>query len=269
MRACVALVPLLAALATMPGAAFAQTAPAQAPLCTDRPTNGNYACTVLAGMVQIETDVINWTASHSQGGRVDSIAFTNPVLKYGLTDNSDVQIAWAPYVRVRSRDAAGLVGTDDGVGDVTLRYKRRLTDPDSALQIAVLPFVKVPTAPNGIGNGKVEGGIAVPINYSVPGGWTFTLGPQFNVIADSDGSGHRTGVTGLVNVAKSLGAVTLLGELWTRQDFTSAGTIDQYSADAAVVWLARPNLQFDIGANFGLNRNTPDVVSYIGVSTRF
>jgi hypothetical protein len=269
MRTCVAILPLLVALATTPGSAFAQTAPADSPICTDRPTNGNYACTVPAGMVQIETDVINWAANQANGERVDSIAFTNPVFKYGLTDNSDVQIAWAPYVRVRSRDAARMVGTDDGVGNVTLRYKRRLTDPANALQIAVLPFVKMPTAPDGIGNGKVEGGIAVPINYSVPGGWTLTLGPQFNVIADTDGSGYRTGLTGLVNVAKSLGVVTLLGELWTRQDFTSAGTVDQYSADAAVVWLARPNLQFDIGANFGLNRNTPDVVSYIGVSTRF
>lgn len=269
MRTCVALLPLLVTLATTPGSAFAQTAPADSPICTDRPTNGNAACTVPKGMVQIEADLINWTANQANGGRVDSIAFTNPVLKYGLTENSDLQVNWAPYVRVRSRDAAGLVSIADGVGDVTLRYKRRLTDAGNALQIAVLPFVKVPTAPKSIGNGKVEGGIAVPINYSAAGGWTVTLGPQFNVIADTDGSGYRTGLTGLVNVAKSLGAVTLLGELWTRQDFTSAGTVDQYSADAAVVWLARPNLQFDIGANFGLNRNTPDVVSYIGVSTRF
>lgn len=269
MRTCVAVLPLLVALATMPDAAFAQTVPADSPICTDRPTNGNYACTVPAGMVKIEADVFNWTAIQANGGRVDSIAFTNPVLKYGLTDSSDLQVNWSPYVRVRSRDAAGLIRIADGVGDVTLRYKRRLTDPADALQIAVLPFIKVPTAPDTIGNGKVEGGIAVPINYSVPGGWTLTLGPQFNVIADTDGSGYRTGLTGLVNVAKSLGAVTLLGELWTRQDFTSAGMIDQYSADAAMVWLARPNLQFDIGANFGLNRNTPDVVSYIGVSIRF
>lgn len=269
MRTCAAILPLLVTLATTPGSAFAQTAPADGPICTDRPTNGNSACTVPTGMVQIEADLFNWTANQANGGRVDSIAFTNPVLKYGLTDNSDLQVNWSPYVRVRSRDAAGLVAIDDGVGDVTLRYKRRLTDPADTLQIAVLPFVKVPTAPGSIGNVKVEGGIAIPINYSVPGGWTFTLGPQFNVIADTDGSGYRTGLTGLVNVAKSLGAVTLAGELWTRQDFTSAGTIDQYSADAAVVWLARSNLQFDIGANFGLNRNTPDVVSYIGVSTRF
>lgn len=269
MRTCAAILPLLVTLATTPGSAFAQTAPADGPICTDRPTNGNSACTVPTGMVQIEADLFNWTANQANGGRVDSIAFTNPVLKYGLTDNSDLQVNWSPYVRVRSRDAAGLVAIDDGVGDVTLRYKRRLTDPADTLQIAVLPFVKVPTAPGSIGNVKVEGGIAIPINYSVPGGWTFTLGPQFNVIADTDGSGYRTGLTGLVNVAKSLGAVTLAGELWTQQDFTSAGTIDQYSADAAVVWLARSNLQFDIGANFGLNRNTPDVVSYIGVSTRF
>jgi hypothetical protein len=37
----------------------------------------------------------------------------------------------------------------------------------------------------------------------------------------------------------------------------------------ALVWLPQPTLQFDIGVNIGLNRNTPAIVSYVGVSTRF
>jgi hypothetical protein len=32
---------------------------------------------------------------------------------------------------------------------------------------------------------------------------------------------------------------------------------------------ARPNPQFDVGADVGHNRNTPDQVSHVGVSTRF
>jgi hypothetical protein len=45
--------------------------------------------------------------------------------------------------------------------------------------------------------------------------------------------------------------------------------VSQYSYDVSLAWQPRPSLQFDIGANIGLNRNTPDVVGYLGISTRF
>jgi hypothetical protein len=48
----------------------------------------------------------------------------------------------------------------------------------------------------------------------------------------------------------------------------SAGTVRQYSFDTAVAWLARPNLQFDIGVNAGLNSATPSYQVYLGVSQR-
>lgn len=72
-----------------------------------------------------------------------------------------------------------------------------------------------------------------------------------------------------MNVARQIGAFTLYGEVWTSHSFDPAGTISQYSLDLALAWLPRPTLQFDVGANIGLNRQTPDIVSYIGVSTRF
>jgi hypothetical protein len=161
------------------------------------------------------------------------------------------------------------VSTQSGVGDVSLRFKQRLTGADTAFQLAVLPFVKLPTARSGIGNGRVEGGMAVPMNYSVPGGWTVTLGPQIDVLADAGGDGHHLGLTGLVNVARQIGDFTLYNELWTSQNFDPAGTLRQYSYDVSLAWLPRPTLQFDIGANIGLNADTPDLVAYVGVSTRF
>lgn len=155
------------------------------------------------------------------------------------------------------------------MGDITLRFKQRLTAADGAFQLALLPFLKLPTARAAIGNGRVEGGIAVPINISVPGGWTFTLGPQLDVLADFDGSGRHLGVTGLVNIARQLGPFTLYNELWTNQNFDPSGTVRQYSHDVSLAWLAHAHWQFDVGANTGLNRATPDLVAYPGIATRF
>ena len=74
---------------------------------------------------------------------------------------------------------------------------------------------------------------------------------------------------GVVFVVAALGKFTIYNEIWTSQNFDPAGTVQQYSYDMALVWLPQPTLQFDIGVNIGLNRNTPAIVSYVGVSTRF
>ena len=41
---------------------------------------------------------------------------------------------------------------------MTVAYKQRLTARDAAVQVAALPFVKIPTAKHALGNGKWEGG---------------------------------------------------------------------------------------------------------------
>lgn len=262
-----ALLLLLAAPAAAQVVPTASTA--DAPICTDRPTKSNFACTVPKGLVQVEADAFSWISSRSGATRSDQLLFGNPTLKYGLTGSSDIQLNWVPVTRVRSRNAGGAVATRSGIGDVTLRFKQRLTGAQGSFQLALLPFVKLPTAPTGIGNGKVEGGVAVPINISAPGGWTLTLGPQLDLLADADGQGRHLGFTGLVNVAKQIGAFTLYNEIWTSQNFDPAGSLRQYSYDVALAWLAGPTLQFDVGANIGLNRDTPDLVAYAGISTRF
>jgi hypothetical protein len=255
------------------GPALAQPVPtassADAPICTDRPTKSNFACTVPRGLVQIEADGFNWLTTRAGGTRTDQLLFTNPTLKYGLARSSDIQLSWVPFTRVRSRNAAGMISTLEGVGDVTLRFKQRLTSADGAFQLAMLPFVKLPTARRGIGNGTVEGGVAVPINISVRGGWTITLGPQLDVLADADGQGRHFGLTGLINIARQFGQFTLYNEIWISQNFDPSGPVRQYSYDLSLAWLPQPTLQFDIGANIGLNRNTPGLVGYLGVSTRF
>jgi hypothetical protein len=43
----------------------------------------------------------------------------------------------------------------------------------------------------------------------------------------------------------------------------------QYAAGASAAFLAGKDVQLDAGANFGLNRRTPDVEFYAGVSKRF
>lgn len=238
-------------------------------LCTDRPTKATSACTVPKGMVQLEADLINFTRLEQDGVKVDTTLYTNPTIKVGISNSTDLQATIAPYQTIRVHGGGAGSSSISGIGDLTVRVKQRLSAPDAKVQLALMPFVKLPTARRGIGNRKVEGGLIGAAQMPV-GGFTLTLSPEIDALLDGDGHGRHAQVVGALNLGKALSpTVTAYAELWTAQNFDPAGTVRQYSLDGAIAWLVRPTLQFDVGANLGLNRNTPDIQAYVGVSTRF
>lgn len=251
-------------------AAPAMAAGDDAPLCTDRPTKSNAVCTVPVGDWQVETDVTSYTRDTQPATRTETFAFANTGLKYGMSDTTDLQLYWSPQVEVRTLDRTdGAMSRLSGGGDATLRLKTRFYEGPS-VSVAVIPFVKMPTAADGLGNDKWEGGVALPISLSLPRGFTLLLGPELDALADSDGSGTHLGVTNLVNLSHAL--TPRLGvavELWSSVNKDPAGTIRQASADVAVSYLLAPKFQVDLGANFGLNDRTPDVQGYVGFAHRF
>lgn len=243
--------------------------PNPTPICTDRPTKANVACTVPAGDVQIESDAINWTRLDVGGTRTDMVLYTNPTIKYGLGTHTDLEVNFAPYETVDTATTQNATKLG-GVGDLYVRLKQRLTADSAKTQVSLVPFIKAPTARFGIGNGQWEGGLAVPVNIPVLAGFTLTLGPEVDVLADSDGAGHHANLTSLVNLSHAAGPkVTLYAEFWNSQNLDPAGTVHQYSADVAAAYSLTSTLQLDIGGNFGLNRATPATQVYVGIATRF
>ena len=243
--------------------------PNPTPICTDRPTKATVACTVPAGDFQLESGILNWTHSDADGTRTDTVLHLNPTIKYGLGTRTDIEANLVPYVTVDTTTAAGTTRLG-GVGDLFVRLKQRLTTDSSKTQVSLVPYVKAPTAKVGIGNGRWEGGIAAPANIPIPAGFTLTLAPEVDVLADATGSGHHVSVISLVNLSHAAGKkITLYAEFWNSQDFDPTGTVHQYSADVAATYSLTSTVQFDIGGNFGLNRSTPRSQVYFGVSTRF
>lgn len=248
----------------------AQTAltPQPVPICTDRPTKANATCTVPAGKFQLETSAATWSRIRGGGATTDVLQIGSSLFKFGLSDRSDLQIGFAPFVRSETR-TAGAESALTGVGDVTLRYKHRVTGAASGVQVAIIPFVKLPTARRGIGNGKAEAGLAVPISLAV-GPATLTFGPEADLLADTDGKGHHVALVNLVNLAGPIAPrLTLVGEVWTMTNFDPAGTVTLASVDAALAYAVSPTFQLDLGANFGLTRDTADAELYAGLSLRF
>lgn len=251
--------PLLALAAAAAGAS------AVPPICTDRPTKANAVCTVPVGKWQLESTAIGWSRTDAGGVETKVLMLGSSVVKLGLSDRSDLQAGLTPYSRV---ETAG--SSFSGFGDLVIRYKHRLTDDGAPLQVGVIPFVKLPTADRDIGNGKVEGGLAVPIAVSTGSPLTVVLGPEVDLLADADGNGRHAALVNLVNVSGPVApGLTLAGELWTMTNFDPADTSTLVSADVALAYAVSKTAQLDLGANFGLNRNTADTEFYAGLSLRF
>ena len=261
-----------------PACLAAQTIPAASevlrPLCTDRPTKSTSPCTVDAGHFQLESDIFNVTMDRGVGHTTTIWLASNPTLKYGLTDRLDVEVNMAPYVSVVVRDrSSGARTFSDGVGDFFLRAKwAPLGDGGRAVSLALSPYIKLPTAPAGIGNGAVEGGLIAPININLPASFSLVIDPEFDVVKNSGDSGRHINTSGLLSLSRGLSKMlTASVEVWTDTDFDPAGSRTQVSGDLGLAFIPPKalNWQFDGGVNFGLNRETPAAQAYLGVSRRF
>jgi len=246
----------------------AAAAQAEVSICTDRPTKANAVCTVPAGRVQVETSVAGWSLTRQGGIRSELLTLGSTTAKYGLSATSDLQIGFTPIARLTVRQDGDRQRLS-AVGDVVIRYKRRLTADHSRVQVGIIPFVKLPTAKRGLDNRRVEGGIAVPVSVAA-GKATVTFGPELDLLVDGDGDGHHLALVNLVNLGVPVAnRMTLIGELWSNFNFDPAATVRQASADAAVAYSLSDNFQLDVGANIGLTSDTPDIEILAGASIRF
>jgi len=274
--------PAISYAQTAPDAATTQSAPqspsaatdassALSSICTDRPTKSNYACTVDEGHFQYESDVVNGSFLRLNGVTTDTWLILNPTLKYGVAPNVDVEANFSPLEIVRTHDNLGNSQTLTGVSDLYVRMKYEFLNPDGGnLQATILPYVKAPTAQIGIGNGAVEGGLIMPVNYEINSKLTLTTVPEVDFFKDAIGSGRHVNTVQLINLGISLpDSFTLYGELWGDWNFDPLGTTRQYSADTALAYGVTPYLQLDVGLNVGLNKYTPGAQAYVGVSQKF
>ena len=240
------------------------------PICADRPSKSTGECTVPAGHWQIETGLADWTHDHSGGAAADFTLIGSTLIKYGISDRADVELGITPleFLHVSGGGAHERVS---GFGDTFLRLKYALTPKDALVLAGVAPFVKLPTAKRRLGNGRIEGGLVVPMSMELgKSALTLSIDPEVNRRADEDGHGHHAAMAQVINLAAQLSDKLIVSaELWGEWNWDPAGTEKQRSADGSISYLVAQDLQLDAGAHFGLNRVTPDIQLYAGISKRF
>jgi hypothetical protein len=248
----------------------AQAAAETAPICAARPGKSTPVCTVPAGHFQVESGLVDWSAQKDGPERDTSLVVGETTFKYGLTDSSDIEVGVTPWQRATSR-LGSVHEHASGFGDVTVGYKQQLTGNAAGVQVGLLPVVKIPTAKHSVGNGKWEAGVLVPIGLSIANTpLSIGLTPELDWVADGDGHGHHAAMAQVVSLGVTASdKLSLSAELWGQWDWDPDGTARQYSADTSIAYVPRRDLQLDAGANFGLNRETPDVELYVGIAKEF
>lgn len=261
------------AAASSAAPAFAQSTEALRDFCADRPGKGTPTCILDQGHWQVELGLFDGAQQRGDGVKVESWAYGDTFLRYGLTETTELQFGLTPYSREKTTDrATGFSETADGIGDISIGFRHSLANPDgSGLSVALAGFLTAPTGSRAVRADGFEGGVVLPISLPLNDDWGLSLSPEIDVVADSDGDGRHAAYTMVAGVGRSYGQWALGAELYVSRDDDPVEAVTQSSFDLTAVW-SPPTLagsQLDFGVNFGLNEDSPDVEFGVGLARRF
>lgn len=240
---------------------------------TDRPTKSNVPYTVDAGHFQYEGDIFIYGFDNTTTPDTDNRtwAIGNPTFKLGLLNNVDLEVNFSAFNSVSSTThSTGASSTLTGFGDTFTRLKINLFGNEgSGPALALIPYGKWPTAPQGIGNRHVEGGLIAPLAVPLPAGFTAILMGEFDYQKNPNDAGYHANFPALINVNRQIvDGVTAYAELYANWS-THPDVRDIYTADFALAWTPRPNFQLDLGVNVGLVPAAVPYQIYVGIAQRF
>jgi Putative MetA-pathway of phenol degradation len=237
---------------------------------TDRPSKTDSPFTIDAGAFQIESDIANWTLNSDDHIRTRTWIIGNTNLKVGLTNWMDLQVF--PQFYVNKRMSGPRFGTpleQDGFGDTTIRVKMNLVGNDRGkLAIGFLSSLKIPTNTGETGNHVWEPCFGLPLNYSLP--WGFTLFGQIrtDILNQARSSNMRLQWQNPIGISRAI-----VGNLSAYLEFYSAVSSghDPWIAtlDTGFIWQAGPDFSVDINSFFGLTRSADDLNVFVGFARRF
>ena len=238
-------------------------------MATDRPDVTESAMTVDAGHFQAELSLVEWTHDEEGGVESDQIVVMPWNFKLGILNNADLQFVVDPYINTRVKVRGGGSERVDGLGDVQLRAKFNLWGNDGGeTALALMPFIKFPTAGDDLGNDHVEGGLIVPFSMGLPSGFELAGMVEFDILRDEANEDYGWGILHTISLSKDLtenlgGFVEYIG--FVPSDL---GIGYQAAVGAGVTYALNSDVQLDAAATFGISDSAEDFNLRIGLSFR-
>ncbi len=243
-------------------------------MSTDRPDKTESPYTVDAGHFQIEMDLVSFSYDKYNTGRDGKLVRTwnlAPMnLKVGLRNDLDIQFIVQPQTYERTSDPAAGVSKKRGFNDFITRVKWNLWGNDGGTTaFALMPYVKLPTNQDDLGNRSVEGGLIVPLAVELPAGWGMGLMTQLDIVRDETSSGSHPEFVNTVTFHHDI-----IGDLRGYVEFYSSVSTERGSdwvgtVDLGLTYALTKDIQLDAGVNIGVTRSADDWNPFVGVSWRF
>jgi Putative MetA-pathway of phenol degradation len=241
------------------------------PYNTDRPSKTDSPFTIDAGVFQLESDVANWTLGYEKGVRARTWIVGNTNFKLGLTNWMDLQVFPQFYVNTRtSGPGFGKPVENGGFGDTTVRLKINFLGNDGGkLVIGLVSSLKIPTNTGHTGNHVWEPGVGLPVNYSLPWGFTLFTQSRIDMLDQPRSSDMRVQWQNPIGLSR-----TIIGNLSGYVEFydaVSTGRNQRWvgTLDTGLIYQVTPNFSVDMDSFFGLTNGTPDYNVFVGFGHRF
>jgi hypothetical protein len=213
--------------------------------------------TVAPGHFLLEMDALSLTLNHDGGTNYTAFGVASTFLTTGLTANWDVQVGAELFLNQKF-DSGGSTERTSGIGDVYFRTKWRFyEDSVTGTEIALLPYVKIPTNTGGVGNKSLEGGLIVPWKTNLAGGFTMAAMAELDFLRNDDDTGYDSFWYGAMTLQRQVTkAVGVYGEMTLGK--SSGGTPWDGMLGGGVTFAVSDNVWWDYAIYRGISRGASD-----------
>jgi hypothetical protein len=193
---------------------------------------------------------------------------SNTNFKLGLTNWMDLQVFPQFYVNTRTSGSGfGKPLEQDGFGDTTVRLKVNFLGNDGGkLVIGFVSSLKIPTNTGNTGNHVWELGFGLPVNYSLPWGFTLFAQTRIDILDKVRSSKMRVQWQNPIGLSR-----TIVGNLSGYVEFYDAVSSGPWvgTLDTGLIYQVTPNFSIDVDSFFGLTHSAPDYNVFSGFGYRF
>lgn len=219
------------------------------PGAIDNPENAD------PGKFRIETLIFG----HSQERNDETSVTGTTFLNVGVTERAELQFGFG-----------GLVSRPDsesGASDTILRYKVNLALESSRVNMAILPFVILPTGKDGVGSDKLHGGINLPTAITLSERFTLGLMPSWGHVPNiNSGTGlhHQLNLGSILVYAVNDGLDVFVQS--SNYSSSEDGAKWNGTYGTGLAFRPRGDLQFDMELNSGITKESPYVIFTTGLT---
>lgn len=246
------LIPCLWLLATP---ALAEDLPA-----FDRPGLGFGTDTVPRGALAVELGLPTWERDRDREGVRSRALAGDVLLRTGLSDQLELQLATTPWQRQSVRSADRPTERQQGSGDTQLALKWAGPGSTDRTAWALLASAVVARGNADFSDGR-QYALAVSVEQALSERWSAAL-----YASHERGDGQRSTTW---SPSLSVAASERLS-LFVEAGLTHArGAPDQRVAGAGVTWMLRPRVQLDASFDAGLDADSPDLQVGTGLAVYF